>query len=73
MAPLTRSTARYTTPSDLIEVREATTTKKTRFFEAYDSRSLYESLRAISKSRNIDKQTASRWLQQRTLLGSPVY
>ena len=62
MAPTTRSTIRDITPDQPIVACEATTKKRIRFFEAYDSRHATESLRAIAKSKGVAKSSASRWL-----------
>jgi hypothetical protein len=73
MAPSTRSTVRPSTPPNRIEVCEATTRKRTRFFEAYDTRHEHESLRSIAADKSIPKSTASRWLHEREQIGSPAY
>jgi hypothetical protein len=62
MAPTTRSTKRPATPPDTIEACEATTYKRTRFFEAYDTRHEVESLRSIAADKSVSKSTASDWL-----------
>ena len=72
MAPSTRATCRETTPDRPIDLCERSTRKRIRFFEAYDSRSSYESMSSIAASKEINKSTASRWLQQRALFGSPA-
>ena len=49
MASITRLTDRSIPPPDGKIVREATTIKKTRFFDAFDIRSKNESIRSIYK------------------------
>ena len=73
MPPITRSQARQTTPDRSIERCEYTTTKKMRFFQAYDERHGQESMRSIAASQQVTKTTASRWLHERDQFGSPVY
>ena len=73
MAPSTRSTKRALTPDHETEPCEASTRKRTRFFDAYDERHMHESLRAIARDKHVPKSTASKWLHEREQLGSPAY
>jgi hypothetical protein len=73
MAPSTRSTRRETTPDQRSRGPEADTIKKTRFYNAYDSRYKDETLTAIAADCGTTQPTASRWLHQRSILGSPAY
>ena len=49
------------------------TIKRTRFFDAITFEGGKKSVRAIAAEVNIHHATAYRWLQQKTLLGSPAY
>lgn len=73
MAPTTRQTDRSTPPPNEIIVREASTTKKTRFFDAFDARSQNESTRSICRDLEVDPKTGRRWLQQRREIGQKAY
>lgn len=73
MAPRTRSTKHPSTPLNNIDPPDYTTTKKTRFFEAYDTRNAEESMQSIAIDKHISKTTASRWLREREEIGSPAY
>ena len=73
MAPTTRSTGRETPPPKGTKGCEADTIKKSRFFNAYDERIGYDSLRSISKDFDITHPCALKWLWQRNELGSPTY
>ena len=57
MAPQTRSAELAITPNNTIERKEATTTTKTRCFQAYDDRHEHEPQNAIAQSKtSINKQ-----------------
>jgi hypothetical protein len=63
-----------TTPDRPLQHREADTVKKSRFFEAFDSRShSKESLQTLATKHGITKRTACNWLQERRIQGSPAY
>jgi len=72
MATSTRSTYREVTPERVLKHIEFNTIKKTRFFNAFDSRN-GASLRSISKAQHIDEKTGRRWLKERETLGSVAY
>ena len=73
MAPTTRQTERPFTPDRETNPGDYDTIKKTRFFEAWDSRTPSKSLRKITSLQGIDKKTGSNWLKQRRELGSAAY
>ena len=63
-----------TTPNRAIKRKEADTIQKTRFFEAFDSRTCSkESLRSLAAKFDITFQTACNWLKKRQIQGSPAY
>jgi hypothetical protein len=63
-----------TTPTRAIKRKEADTVKKSRFFEAYDSRTRGEdSLESLATKHGIAKRTAYKWLKKRQIQGSPAY
>jgi hypothetical protein len=73
MAPTTRSTARPKTPDRENPLADYDSIKKTRFFEAYDTRKPTESIRSIAAAKHVGKSTAARWLHERDQIGSPAY
>jgi hypothetical protein len=73
MPLITRFTARLSTPDNKIKVYEATTTKRIKFFEAYDERYEHETLRSIAADKSVTSPTTRRWLRQRQNLGSIIY
>lgn len=73
MPPTTRSKKRAFTPERTIERCEHSTRKRIRFFEAYDTRYPAESLPALAAEKHIPQRTASRWVRERTQIGSPAY
>ena len=72
MAPTTRSKGLQTTPPNTKKGNEYTTTKKVRFFYAYDTREAAQSARSIARAQSIPWSTAATWLRQRLEFGSPV-
>jgi hypothetical protein len=61
-----------TTPTKPLEHKEADTVQKSRFFEAFDSRTRSkESLRSLAIKHGITRQTACNWLKKRRIQGSP--
>jgi transposase len=66
-----------TTPTRATKRKEADTVKKSRFFEAYDSRTRAKgpipSLESVAIKHGISKSTAQKWLQRRQVQGSPAY
>jgi transposase len=60
------------TPDKALEHKEADIVKKSRFFEAFDTRT-HESIRSIATQFDISEQTATYWLKQRRIQGSPAY
>lgn len=73
MGRQTRSGYRQTTPVGQIEGKEADTTKRTRFYDAFDTKVTGQSLRALCKHHHIGESTGRYWLRQRQILGSPAY
>jgi hypothetical protein len=73
MAPTTRSVCRDTPPIYNPRGTDADTIKKTRFFDAYDSRDPNESLRSIAAQNKTTSPTARRWLKQREIEGTRAY
>lgn len=73
MAPSTRLNDRPTPPTASKIVREATTTKKTRFFDAFDTRFQNESTRSICRDLHVSTPIARRWLRQRRKIGQNAY
>jgi hypothetical protein len=65
------------TPPRAIKRKEADTVKKSRFFEAYDSRTRSEgpiqSVESLAIEHGLCKSTAQKWLQKRRIQGSPAY
>lgn len=63
------------TPERAIKRREYDTIRKSRFFEAFDSRENSDSLRQICKKPdiNIPPPTGRRWLKERDYLGDQAY
>jgi hypothetical protein len=61
-----------TTPPTAVRRAEADTIKKSRFFEALDSRT-GETIRSIVTRYGIPPRTANYWVQQRDIQGSPAY
>lgn len=70
MAPITRSTARPSTPVSCSKRAEYNTIQKARFFDAYDARDARVSLRAVARIYAPSLTTAHRWLDERARLGS---
>ena len=60
-----------TTPNRAIKYRQADTVKKTRFYQAYDSKT--RDVKSLAAEHNITKQTAYNWLRQHRIQGSPAY
>ena len=60
-----------TTPNRAIKYRQADTVKKTRFYQAYDSKT--RDVKSLAAEQNITKQTAYNWLRQHRIQGSPAY
>lgn len=73
MPASTRSTARPSTPDNTEIIREADTIKKSRFYQAWDEREEGESQTAIAARIGTSQTTVSRWLKERTQIGSPAY
>lgn len=73
MAPTTRQNDRSTPPPNETIAREASTIKKTRFFDAFDARFQNESTRSICRDLKVDPKTGRRWLQQRREIGQKAY
>ena len=73
MAPKTRSAGPTTPPKTKSDPVVYTTRRRTRFFDAWDSREPGTSLRQFCTVHQPDLGTASRWLHQRDVLGSPAY
>ena len=73
MAPTTRLRNRNTPLLNGIIVREAITTKKTRFFNAWDERLPNKGLNAFYKRKTIPPSLAHRWLREQQVIGSPTY
>lgn len=69
----TPTQSREDTPDREIHHHEATTTKKTRFYEAWDTRHGAETHKAIGADLGVTRSTASRWLKERTQIGSAAY
>jgi transposase-like protein len=59
-----------TTRNRASEHKEADTVKKTRFFEAYDTKT--RGIKSLATEHNITKQTAYNWLKQHQIQGSPA-
>jgi hypothetical protein len=66
-----------TTPERATKRKKADTVKKSRFFEAYDSRTRakepIQSLESLAIEHGISKSTAHKWLRKRQIQGSPAY
>ena len=63
-----------TTPDRAIKHREADTVKKARFYQAYDLKTRgKDSLQSLVIKYGITNGTASNWLKQRQIQGSPAY
>jgi transposase-like protein len=60
------------TPKRACKRQEADTVKKSRFFEAFNTRTR-ESLSSIATQHGISKRTASYWLHQHQIQGSSAY
>jgi hypothetical protein len=73
MAPTTRSQRPHTPPPHRSRGIQATTTKKVRFYQAWDTRDTHETIRAICKATDTTSPTGRRWLHERELLGSKAY
>ncbi len=73
MAPSTRFTERPSTPIKPRAFIPADTLKKTKFFQAYDSRIASETLESISSEFSIHHTTGTRWLRERELYNSKAY
>jgi hypothetical protein len=70
MPPTTRSTRFQTPPPEPLAGREATTTRKCRFFDALARDGGTKSLRRISKDCGIDEKTGRNWRDQHMNMGS---
>lgn len=66
-----------TTPDRAIKHREADTVKKSRFFEAFDSRTrdegVLQSFESLAIRYGVTKRTACNWVKKRQIQGSPAY
>jgi hypothetical protein len=72
MAPQTRSHRLETPPQERSKDIEADTIKKSRFFNAWDTRETGVTVRSICKKTKTTTPTGRRWLKQRAQLGSPA-
>ncbi|KAF2836095.1 hypothetical protein M501DRAFT_284288 [Patellaria atrata CBS 101060] len=73
MAPLTRSKRHDLLLDGRKSHSEYGTPQKSRFFNAFDTKDVNESLRSVASRTEVSKSTASRWLQQRDIMGSPSF
>lgn len=73
MAPSTRNIPRIVTPSKRKSYFESDTPKKSAFFNAWDNRTPGKSLRSIATRFQVHHSTASNWLNDRELNGSPAF
>ena len=63
MSPTTRAVRRETIPPSQIKAREHGIVEKTRFYNAYNTRSRTKSLHSISKAIGMPKSLARRLLR----------
>jgi hypothetical protein len=70
MAPTTRSTRFQTPPPEPLAGKEATTTRKCKFFDVLARDGSTKSLRHISKDCGIDEKTGRRWRDQHMNMGN---
>ena len=73
MAPSTPSRKRPREESNDSNHKVPDTIKRTRFFEAWDTRELGESLRSFIQHYSIARSTANDWLNQRDELSDQAY
>ncbi|KAF1811219.1 hypothetical protein P152DRAFT_65976 [Eremomyces bilateralis CBS 781.70] len=64
---------RQITPDRPIRREEYTTIQKSRFFEAYDSRTADQPLSDILRKLDLPRRTANYWLSQRRRIGKEAY
>jgi hypothetical protein len=73
MAPSTRSTDHPSTPDNKEGPGEWSSIQKTRFYDAYDARTLGRSWRSFCAKKKVPESTARYWLYQRSIIGSDAY